>query len=80
MVKSEERGSAAGVTTLARVVPFSVSPTISAYMMQTLSLSVPVFVGGCLQLANDFAFYFLFRHVRPPEEIKVAEVNPSSAD
>jgi len=80
MVKSEERGSAAGVTTLARVVPFSVSPTISAYMMQTLSLSVPVVVGGCLQLANDFMFYYFFRHVRPPEEIKGAEVNPSSAD
>ncbi len=68
MVKSEERGSAAGVTTLARVVPFGISPTISAYMMQALSLSVPLLVGGGLQLASDTTFYFLFRHVRPPEE------------
>ncbi len=68
MVKSEERGSAAGVTTLARVVPFSVSPTLSAYMMQSLSLSVPMVVAGCLQLANDFTFYYLFRNVKPPEE------------
>ncbi|MBI4529753.1 MAG: MFS transporter, partial [Deltaproteobacteria bacterium] len=34
MVKSEERGSAAGMTNLARIVPFGVSPTISAYLMQ----------------------------------------------
>ena len=68
MVKSEERGSAAGVTNLARVVPFGISPTISAYMMQSLSLSVPLVIGGSLQLINDCAFYYLFRHIKPPEE------------
>lgn len=68
MVKSEERGSAAGVTTLARVVPFGISPTLSAYMMQSLSLSIPLVIGGGLQLASDATFYYLFRHVRPPEE------------
>ena len=70
MVKSEERGSAAGVTNLARVVPFGISPTLSAYMMQSLSLSVPLVIGGSLQLINDCAFYYLFRHVKPPEEQK----------
>lgn len=74
MVKSGERGSAAGVTNLARVVPFGVSPTISAYMMQSLSLSVPLLIGGSLQLAHDITFYFLFRHQRPPEESTVREV------
>lgn len=70
MVKSGERGSAAGVTNFARVVPFGISPTISAYMMQSFSLSLPLFIGGSLQLANDIAFYVMFRHVRPPEELK----------
>lgn len=70
MVKSEERGSAAGVTNLARVVPFGVSPTLSAYMMQSFALSVPLVIGGSLQLINDCAFYYLFRHMRPPEEQK----------
>jgi MFS family permease len=68
MVKSEERGSAAGVTHLARVIPFGISPTISAYMMQSLSLNIPLVIGASLQLAHDFTFYYLFRHVRPPEE------------
>lgn len=74
MVKSGERGSAAGVTNLARVVPFGVSPTISAYVMQSVSLSVPLLIGGSLQLAHDITFYFMFRHERPPEEARVREM------
>jgi MFS family permease len=78
MVKSEERGSAAGVTNLARVLPFGISPTLSAYMMQSLSLSMPLVIGGSLQLAHDFTFYYLFRHVRPPEEDKGREKRPAA--
>lgn len=70
MVHSSERGSAAGVTSLARIVPFGISPTISTYLMQSVSLTLPLFLGGGLQLINDVAFYLMFRHVRPPEEMK----------
>jgi MFS family permease len=69
MVQSNERGSAAGVTSLARTVPFGISPTISTYLMQSVSLSLPLFIGGGLQLANDVVFYTMFRHIRPPEEL-----------
>ena len=69
MVQSSERGSAAGVTSLARVVPFGISPTISTYLMQSVSLTLPLFIGGGLQLVNDVVFYLMFRHIRPPEEI-----------
>ncbi len=68
MVQSNERGSAAGVTSLARIVPFGISPTISTYLMQSVSLTLPLFIGGGLQLVNDVAFFLMFRHVRPPEE------------
>ena len=68
MVKSNERGSAAGVTSLARIVPFGIAPTISTYLMQSVSLTLPLFLGGGLQLVNDVAFYLMFRHVRPPDE------------
>ena len=70
MVKSEERGSAAGITNLARVIPFGISPTLSGYMMQSLSLRMPLIIAGSIQLAHDITFYCLFRHVRPPEEAK----------
>jgi MFS family permease len=68
MVKSEERGSAAGVTGLARVVPFGISPTIATYLMQSVSLTLPLLIGGGLQLASDISFYLMFRRVKPPEE------------
>ncbi|MSP41453.1 MAG: MFS transporter [Deltaproteobacteria bacterium] len=70
MVQSNERGSAAGVTSLARIVPYGISPTISTYLMQSVSLTLPLFIGGGLQLVNDVVFYMMFRHIRPPEEEK----------
>ena len=79
MVKANERGSAAGVTSLARTIPFGISPTISTYLMQSVSLTLPLFIGGGLQLANDVAFFLMFRRVRPPEEIKEPAVQGSSA-
>jgi MFS family permease len=77
VVKPEDRGSAAGITTLSRQVPVAVSPTISAYLMHAFSLNVPIFLGGWLQLINDFSFYFLFRDVKPPEE-QVAATRPAA--
>lgn len=68
VVRPENRGSAAGITNLSRHVPVAVSPSLSAYMMQSFSLNVPIFLGGFLQLFHDCVFYFMFRNVRPPEE------------
>ncbi|HEX2261181.1 MAG TPA: MFS transporter, partial [Candidatus Binatia bacterium] len=68
VVRPEDRGSAAGITTLSRHVPVAVSPTLSAYLMQAFSLNVPIFIGGFLQLLHDCVFYYLFRNVKPPEE------------
>jgi hypothetical protein len=44
------------------------SPTLAAYLMQSFSLVVPIFIGRFLQLFHDCAFYFLFRDVKSPEE------------
>ena len=68
IVRPEDRGSAAGITTLSRHVPVAVSPTLSAYLMQSFSLNVPIFIGGFLQLFHDCVFYLLFCDVKPPEE------------
>jgi MFS family permease len=73
IVRPEDRGSAAGITTLSRHVPVTISPTLSAYMMQAFSLNVPIALGGFLQLLHDCVFYILFRDVKPPEEIRKEE-------
>jgi MFS family permease len=77
VVQPQERGSAAGITNLSRQVPVAVSPTLSAYLMQSFSLNVPIFLGGFLQLINDCAFYYVFRDVKPPEE-QAAAVEPTT--
>ena len=78
VVRPEDRGAAAGFTTLSRHVPVAVSPTLSAYLMQAFTLNVPVFIGGFLQLAHDCIFYFMFRDVKPPEE-QAAKPQPVTA-
>src|ERR1051325_1601283 len=79
MVRSNERGSAAGVTSFARVIPFGISPTIATYLMQSVSLTLPLFIGGGLQLMNDIAFFLMFRQIKPPEEMSEPVVQRSSA-
>ena len=69
VVRPEDRGSAAGFTTLSRQVPVAISPSIAAYMMQAFALNVPILIGGSLQLFHDCVFYFMFRNVKPPEEL-----------
>jgi len=76
VVRPEDRGSAAGLTSLSRHVPVAISPTLSAYLMQSFSLGVPIFIGGFLQLFHDCVFYFMFRDVKPPEE---QEAKPQAA-
>lgn len=78
LVFSTGYASAAGITTLSRQVPIAVSPTISAYLMHSFSLNVPIFLGGLLQLSNDCSFYFLFRNVKPPEK-QTAKPQPVTA-
>src|ERR671913_55581 len=79
MARSSERGSAAGVTNLARIVPFGISPTIATYLMQSVSLTLPLFIGGGVQLINDIRFYLIFRHGKPPAGIKHPAVERSPA-
>ena len=78
VVRPEDRGAAAGFTTLSRHVPVAISPTLSAYLMQAFTLNVPVFIGGFLQLTHDCIFYFLFRDVNPTEE-QTAKPQPATA-
>jgi MFS family permease len=68
VVRPENRGSAAGITSLSRHVPVAISPTLSAYLMQSFTLNLPIFLGGILQLSHDCIFYYLFRDVKTPEE------------
>ena len=68
IVKPEERTAVAGITSLSRNIPFSVSPTLVGYMFQFVSLAFPFFFAGALKTAYDLLLYKNFKKIKPPEE------------
>jgi hypothetical protein len=47
--------------------------------MQSVSLTLPLVLGGGLQFVNDVAFYLMFRRIKPPEEIEEPAVERNTA-
>ncbi|HEV2297523.1 MAG TPA: MFS transporter [Candidatus Acidoferrales bacterium] len=68
IIKKEERTFASGITTLTRNLTRIVGSGISGYAMEVLTLSGPLFLGGGIKIIYDMALFFVFRHVKPPEE------------
>lgn len=69
IVQPRERTFASGVTNVTRSVSWAVGPSLAGAVMQHMTLSGPLFIGGALKIAYDVVLYVSFRHVRPPEEI-----------
>jgi MFS family permease len=69
IVKPDERVQAAAYTNIVSNVGRSVSPSISGFLLQFVSLSVPFFIAGSLKSAYDLVLYHSFRSLKPPEEV-----------
>ena len=63
-VEDQEREHAATLTNTTRTVAQSVSPAVTGWIMQTLSLSAPFLLGGGLKIVYDLLLYFTIRNVR----------------
>lgn len=70
IVSPEERVAASGLTSIARNTAQAISPSITGYFLQFLSLAAPFFVGGALKIVYDVALYFNFRKIKAPEEME----------
>jgi MFS family permease len=66
--KPEERASAAGIVQLSSTVSRSIAPTLGGYMMQEISMSLPLFVSAAVFTLGNTLYYLFFRKVKPPEE------------
>ncbi len=55
---------AATLTNTARAIAQSLSPTLTGWVMQALSLSAPFVLGGGLKVVYDVLLYVTIRHVR----------------
>ena len=71
MVDPDERSAASGVTTIARSIGASISPSLTGLLLSVPALfSAPFFLSGGLKIIYDMLLFRSFRSVKPPEEIK----------
>ena len=64
----EERSSVAGLTAISTIASASISPSITGYVMQEVSLNLPFEFSAVFQLANAVLYYYFFHNITPPEE------------
>ena len=63
-VRDHEREHAASLTNMSRTLAQSVSPAITGFVMQGLSLTAPFFLGAGLKIVYDLWLYATIRHVK----------------
>jgi predicted MFS family arabinose efflux permease len=73
VVQPHERIFAAGLTNLSRNIFWAMASGLSGVLMQSLTFSAPLIVGGALKVGYDVLLYRKFRHIKPPEELPQSE-------
>jgi predicted MFS family arabinose efflux permease len=69
LVRPSERTLASGVTNVARNLFWALGSGVAGALMQTLSFSTPLLVGGGAKVVYDLLLFKSFRSLKPPEEI-----------
>lgn len=70
LVGPSERTLASGITNLARNVFWAVGSAAAGFLMQSLTFSAPLLIGGGAKVTYDLLLYRSFRVLKPPEETK----------
>ena len=68
IVRPSERTYASGITNLARNVFWAAGSATAGFLMQTLTFSAPLLIGGGAKVTYDLLLYRSFRVLKPPEE------------
>jgi MFS family permease len=68
LVAPSERSFASAVTNVARNVCWAIGSAIAGLLMQDLTFSAPLFVGGVTKITYDLLLYRSFRRLKPAEE------------
>ncbi len=64
-VRDDEREAAASVTNMSRTLAQSVSPALTGWVMASVSLAAPFFLGGGLKILYDLMLYATIRRLEP---------------
>ena len=68
IVEDHEREAAAAATNLTRTVAQAVTPALTGWVMQTVTLEAPFVLGGGLKIIYDLLLYWTFKDVTPERE------------
>jgi MFS family permease len=68
VIRSRRRASAAGVVTVVSRVTSAGAPSVTGYLFEYVSTTLPFFVASSFQLASASLMYLLFKDIKPPEE------------
>jgi MFS family permease len=79
IVKPTERTYASGITNLARNVFWAVGSASAGFLMQALTFSAPLLIGGGAKVTYDLLLYRSFRTVKLPEETLRSTDNEQTA-
>jgi MFS family permease len=74
IIEAGSRGSAAGISGVARQLPASASPSISGYWFGIGELELPFVATAACLLLNAALYFWWFRDIHPDEEVIVAPV------
>jgi predicted MFS family arabinose efflux permease len=69
IVTPPERAAAASLTVVPRGIAAAIGPVIAGWLMTVSVFAWPLLIGGGLKIAYDLLLLFMFRNVRPPEEL-----------
>jgi MFS family permease len=70
VVDPAERAASAGIMSVARNGGAALAPLFTGSVLAAPALGLPFLLAGGLKILYDLWIYALFRHVRPPEELR----------
>jgi sugar phosphate permease len=69
MADPSEQARVAALSNLPSQIVMALSPTLTGYLLDDVSLSLPFEIASVIQTASAFAYYFFFKNAAPPEEV-----------
>ena len=69
VVAPEEQTAMASATTVTRSAGLAAGPSVGTALWTTIGPSAPFLVGGVVKIAYDLTLWWMFRRVKPPEEV-----------
>jgi len=68
IVKPEERSRFQALLNLPRSITMAIGPSLAAYIMQFVGISMPFLIAGVIKSVYDIALWATFKDIKPPEE------------